>query len=171
MSAECYGEQGADYRSSPRGFLKITRQCCQHSDTCCKHKREYASTAQSGNTWDIADFLQEGDTRLEILKAVYQSFEAAKPKLEEFREDPSPDVHWALWVDCICGNLPASSAAYSTRRRGNSEQTRHSKLRRKLVSEEAVRREQMENFWAVCGHVRDHSEQNICARHRLKMLG
>ena len=120
MSAECSGEQGADYRSSPRGFLKITRQCCQHSDTCCNHKREYASTAQSGNKWDIADFLQEGDTRLEILKAVYQSFEAAKPKLEEFREDPSPDVHWALWVDCICGNLPASSAAYSTRRRGTT---------------------------------------------------
>ena len=52
----------------------------------------------------------------------------------------------------------------------NDAQTRLSALRRKLVSEQATRGEQMEKFWETCGHLGDYFEQHLHARHRLRTL-
>ena len=49
-------------------------------------------------------------------------------------------------------------------------QTRLSALRRKLVSEQATRTEQMGKFWQTLGHLGDYSEQHLHARHTLMTL-
>ena len=49
-------------------------------------------------------------------------------------------------------------------------QKRLSALRCKLVSEKAIRREQMGKFWETSGHLGDYSEQHLHARHRLMSL-
>ena len=67
-------------------------------------QRGEASTERQEIRFDlqaIADCLQKGDKRVEFLQAVDSSFEKAKSKCEALREDPTPDTHWALWVDCM----------------------------------------------------------------------
>ena len=89
--------------------------------------------------------------------------------LEALREDPTPDEHWALWVDCMRETAQTFPSLHRTSKR-NDAQKRLSTLRCKLVSEQAIRREQMGMFWETYGHMGDYSEQHLHTRHRLTSL-
>ena len=97
----CSGKYGADCRSISKGLprdhlpILLTQRY-----TLQPHRRE-AATALSGGKWDlqaIADCLQQSSG---LFATVVSSLEKAKPKFEALREDPTPDAHWALWVDCM----------------------------------------------------------------------
>ena len=135
-------------------------------------QRGEAAAPQYEGKWDhqaIADCLQKGDKRVEFLKAVNSSFEKAKPKFEALREDPTPDAHWALWIDCMREPARTFFSLYRTAMKDDAKR-RLSALRRKLVSEQATRREQMGKFGETYGHMGDFSEQHLHARHRLLTL-
>ena len=106
---------------------------------------------------------------MEFLQAVERAFEKAKPRLKALREDPTPDAHWALWVDCTRETAQTFFSLHRTSRRSGA-QKRLSTLRCKLASEQAFRREQMGKFWETHGHMGDCSEQHLHARHRLTSL-
>ena len=93
------------------------------------------TATQFGDTWDlqaIADCLQWGDKRVEFLQAVENSFEQAKQKFEAIRQDPTPDAHWALWVDCMREPARTFFSLHHTSKRETMHK-RDSPLRRKLV--------------------------------------
>ena len=106
---------------------------------------------------------------MECLQAVDKSFEKAKPKFEALREVPTPDTHWAFWVDCMREPARTFFSLHRTSKRDDA-QTRLSALRRKLVSEQALRREQVGKLQKTRGHLEDYSEQHVHARHRLMTL-
>ena len=135
-------------------------------------QRGEIATPQLEGKWDhqaIADCLQKGDKRVEFLKAVDSSFEKARPKFEALREDPTPDAHWALWNECM-RELARTFFSLNRTSKKDDVKRRLSALRRKLVSEQATRREQMGKFWETYGHLGDYSEQHLHARHRLSNL-
>ena len=68
---------------------------------------------------------------MEFLKAVDSSFEKAKVKFEALREDPTPDAHWALWIDCM--REPARTFFSLHRTSRDDAKRRRSALRHKLV--------------------------------------
>ena len=134
--------------------------------------RGEAAASQYECKWNhqaIADCLQKGDKRVEFLKAVDSSLEKAKPKFEALREDPTPDAHWALWIDCMREPARTFFSLHRTSKNDDAKR-RLSALRRKIVSEQAVRREQLGKFWETYGHMGDYSEQHLHARHRLLNL-
>ena len=110
--------------------------------------RGEAAAPQYEGKWDhqaIADCLQKRDMRVEFLKAVDSSFEEAKPKFEALREDPTTDARWALWIDCMREPARTFFSLHRTSKKDDAKR-RLSALRRKLVSEQATRREQMGKF-------------------------
>ena len=96
--------------------------------------------------------LQKGDKRVEFLQAVDSSFKKAKSRFDMLRENPTADAHWALWVDCMREPAQTFFSLHRTSKRDDA-QKRLSALRRKLVSEQALRREQMGKFWETYGHL------------------
>ena len=54
------------------------------------------------------------DKRLEFLQAVDESFEKAKSNFDALREDPTPDVQWAIWMDFM--KKPAATHVQEKRR-------------------------------------------------------
>ena len=120
-------------------------------------------TALFEGKWDlqsIADCLQRRDKRLEFLEATDESFEKAISKNYALRKCPTPDAHWVLWMDCMKEPARTFFSLQSTSKR-NDVKTRFSLLRRKLVSEQARRREEMGKFWDTYGHLGDYSEQHL----------
>ena len=102
-------------------------------------------------------------------QAVDSSFEKAKSRFDMLRESPTADAHWALWVDYVGEPAQTFFSLHRTSKRDDA-QKRLSALRRKLVSEQALRREQMGKFWETYGHLGDYSEQHLHARHRVMSL-
>ena len=128
--------------------------------------------AQSGSTWDleaIAHCLQKGDNRVECLEAVDNSCVQDKQKFEALREDPTLDAHLTLWVDCMRELARTFFSLHRTPKMDDA-QKRLSALRRKLISEQALSREQMGTFRETHGHQGDCSEQHLHARHKLMTL-
>ena len=91
---------------------------------------------------------------MEFLKAVDGSFGKARPKFEALREDPTNDAHWALWTECMREPAQTFFSLNRTSKRDDVKR-RLSALQRKLVSEQAIRREQMGKFWETHGHLGD----------------
>ena len=128
-------------------------------------QRGEASTARAGTRWDlqaIADYQQWSDKRVEFLQAVDSTFEKAKSRSDMLREKPTADAHWALWVDCMREPAQTFFSLDRISKRDDAKK-RLSALRCKLVSEQAIRREQKEKFgrhtgtWAttlnnICTH-------------------
>ena len=125
-------------------------------------QRGEASTARAGIRWDlqaIADCLQKGDKRVEFLEA-----------MDNFLRKPNRQLtHWALWVDCMRELAQTLFSLHRTSKRDDA-QKRLSALRRKLVSEQALRREQVGMFGETYGQLGDFSEQHLHARHKLMSL-
>ena len=92
-----------------------------------------------------------------------------KQKFEALREDPTFDAHWALWVDCMRELARTFFSLHRTPKMDDA-QKRLSALRRKLISEQALSREQMGTFRETHGHEGDCSEQHLHARHKLMTL-
>ena len=95
---------------------------------------------------------------MECLQAVDSSFEKAKSRFDMLRENATADAHWALWVDCMRELAQTFFSVDRTYKRDDA-QKRLSALRRKLISEQALRR-----------YLGDYSEQHLHARHRLMSL-
>ena len=79
---------------------------------------------QSGAKWDlqaIADCLQRGDKRVEFLQAVENSFKQAKHKFDVRQEDPTPDAHWAPWVDCMRERARTFFSLHRTSKRDDAQ--------------------------------------------------
>ena len=85
------------------------------------------------------------------------------------RENPTADAHWTLWVDCVRESAQRFFSRHRTSKRDDAQKAIVGILC-KLVSEEAIRSEQMGKFWETYGHMGDYAEQHLHARHRLMSL-
>ena len=72
-------------------------------------QRGEAPTARAGIRWDLQAV------------AVDRPFEKAKPRFEALREDPTPDAHWALWVDFVRETAQTFFSLHRTSRKDDAQ--------------------------------------------------
>ena len=89
------------------------RGTCKRSQVACRRET---------NEWNF-------------LQAVVSSLEKAKSRFEAVRENPTPDAHWALWIDCMKEPAQKFFSLHRTAKRDDA-QKRLSTMRCKLVSEQ-----------------------------------